>query len=101
MPRYVKNSHHFCFVYIHHHRFPSNIETILNLHSQQHDEARIYHNPHSYEDQNYSSPKALCKEENDNEVQRYVNNSRHFWFVCIHHYPFLSDIGTILNLQLG
>ena len=97
--RYGNNSYHICFVCIHHHPFLSNIETILNLHSQQHDEARMYHNHHSYEDQNYSSPKALCKDENYHEVQRYVNNSHHFCVVYIHHHPFLLDIETILNLH--
>ena len=94
----VNNSYHPSFVYIHHNPSLPGIETILNVLLWLHNEAQNTHYHPSYEYQICSSLKALCKDENDHLMQRYVNNSYHLSFFCIHRYPSLLDIETILNV---
>ena len=98
MQRYLNNSSHYSFVYIHCNPSLLDIETILNaLHLLQ-DEVQTNHHHQSSEDRNCSSPEEVCKDVNDPLMQQYVNNSCHPSFVYITRNLFLQDIETILDV---
>ena len=98
MQRYVNNSSHSSFLYIHHNPSLSDIETILNALPLLQDEVQTIHHHQSSEDQSCSSPEEVCKDVNDHLMQQYVSNSCHPFFVYRNRNLFLQDIETILDV---
>ena len=97
MQRYVNNSSHSSFVYIHHNPSLPDIETIPNVPLWLPNELLTNHYHQQCEYRICSPLLALCKDVDDHSMQRYVNNSSHSSFVYISCNPSLSDIETILN----
>ena len=97
MQRYVNNSSHSSFVYIHHNPSLPDIETIPNVPLWLHSEVLNTHYHQQCEYRICSPLLALCKDVDDHSMQRYVNHSSHYSFVYIYRNPSLSDIQTTLN----